>query len=137
MGVVGVVVAAAVVVYIFPLFSGPAAPYLSHTYTSFINTTSSIANGYDVTSYGNTDVVSENRLIGLSNSTMRSLMWYVYNSGNQSNLKFPYYGKPKDRLPLLIKYHAIAHYSEFFCHSERKKNFRIINSSQDAFVQVF
>jgi hypothetical protein len=28
-GVVGVVVAAVVVVYIYPLFSGPAAPYLS------------------------------------------------------------------------------------------------------------
>jgi hypothetical protein len=27
-GVVGVVVAAVVVVYIYPLFSGPAAPYL-------------------------------------------------------------------------------------------------------------
>jgi hypothetical protein len=79
---------------------------LSHTYTSFINTTSSIANGNDVTSYGKTDVVSENRLIGLSNSTVRNLMWYVYNSGNQSNLKFPYYGKPKNRLPLLNKYHA-------------------------------
>jgi hypothetical protein len=35
-----------------------------------------------------------------------NLMWYVYNSGNQSNLKFPYYGKPKIRLPLLNKYHA-------------------------------
>ena len=79
---------------------------LSHTYTSFINTTSSIGKGNDVTSYGKTDVVSENRLIGLSNSTVRNLMWYVYNSGNQSNEKFPYSGKPKNRLPLLNKYHA-------------------------------
>jgi hypothetical protein len=31
---------------------------------------------------------------------------------------------------------TIAHYSEFFCHSERKKNFRIINSSQDAVLQL-
>jgi hypothetical protein len=30
-GVVGVVVAAVVVVYIYPLFSGPAAPYLLNT----------------------------------------------------------------------------------------------------------
>jgi hypothetical protein len=79
---------------------------LSHTYTSFINTTSSIGKGNDMTSYGKTDVVSENRLIGLSNSTVRNLMWYVYNSGNQSNEKFPYSGKPKNRLPLLNKYHA-------------------------------
>ena len=79
---------------------------LSHTYTSFINTTSSIATGETVSSYGKTDVVSENRLIGLSNSTVRNLMWYVYNSGNQSNVQFPYYGKPKNRLPLLNKYHA-------------------------------
>ena len=79
---------------------------LPHTYTSFINTTSSIATGADVSSYGQTDVVTENRLIGLSNSTVRNLMWYVYNSGNQSNVKFPYYGKPKNRLPLLNKYHA-------------------------------
>jgi hypothetical protein len=34
-GVVGVVVAAVVVVYIYPLFSGPAAPYLLyHWYLS-------------------------------------------------------------------------------------------------------
>ena len=79
---------------------------LPHTYTSFINTTSSIANGNDVTSYGKTDVVSENRLLGLSNSTVRNLLWYVYNSGNQSNVQFPYYNKPKNRLPLLNKYHA-------------------------------
>jgi hypothetical protein len=79
---------------------------LSHTYTYFINTISSIAKGNDVTSYGKTDVVSENRLIGLSNSTVRNLMWYVYKSGNQSNVQFPYYGTPKNRLPLLDKYHA-------------------------------
>jgi hypothetical protein len=35
-GVVGVVVAAVVVVYIYPLFSGPAAPYLFYFIKMFI-----------------------------------------------------------------------------------------------------
>jgi hypothetical protein len=34
-GVVGVVVAAVVVVYIYPLFSGPAAPYLFYHGSQF------------------------------------------------------------------------------------------------------
>ena len=79
---------------------------LSHTYTSFINTTSSFVNDNDVASYGQTDTTSENRLIGLSNSTVRNIMWYVYNSGTQDNDKFPYKGLSKSRLPLLNKYHA-------------------------------
>jgi hypothetical protein len=45
-------------------------------------------------------------LIGLSNSTVRNIMWYVYNSGTQDNDKFPYKGLSKSRLPLLNKYHA-------------------------------
>ena len=79
---------------------------LSHTYTSFINTTSSFVNDNAVASYGQTDTTSENRLIGLSNSTVRNIMWYVYNSGTQNNDKFPYKGFSKSRLPLLNKYHA-------------------------------
>ena len=79
---------------------------LSHTYTSFINTTSSFVNDNAVASYGQTDTTSENRLIGLSNSTVRNIMWYVYNSGTQDNDKFPYKGLSKSRLPLLNKYHA-------------------------------
>ena len=79
---------------------------LSHTYTSFINTTSSFVNDNAVASYGQTDTTSENRLIGLSNSTVRNIMWYVYNSGKQNNDKFPYKEFSKSRLPLLNKYHA-------------------------------
>ena len=79
---------------------------LSHTYTSFINTTSSFVNDNAVASYGQTETTSENRLIGLSNSTVRNIMWYVYNSGTQGNDKFPYKGFSKSRLPLLNKYHA-------------------------------
>jgi hypothetical protein len=64
---------------------------LSYIYTSFINTTSSIAAGDSLSSYGKTDVVTENRSIGLSNSTVRNLMRYVYKSGNQNNVQFPYF----------------------------------------------
>jgi hypothetical protein len=80
--------------------------FLSHTYTSFINTTSSFVNDNAVASYGQTDTTSENRLIGLSHSTVRNIMWYVYDSGKRNNDKFPYKEFSKSRLPLLNNYHA-------------------------------
>jgi hypothetical protein len=48
---------------------------------------------------------------------------------NNVAFKFVQVDSAVDTQPIDI---TIAHYSEFFCHSERKKNFRIINSSQDA-----
>lgn len=81
---------------------------IPHTYTSFINTTSTISDKNTVTAYGQKQTVQVNRLLGLANSTVRSMMWYLYNTGNHktdSNAIFPYYEQQKFN-PLLNKYHA-------------------------------
>ena len=72
-------------------------------YTQFHNVKTTLTEKNPVNSYGTKEIVSYNRLLGFSNSVLRSLIWNVYPSGTYENEALPYYGKNKMN-PLLLKY---------------------------------
>ena len=72
-------------------------------YTQYRNIKTSLTDKDSVSTYADKEVISYNRLIGFSNSVLRSLMWNVYPSGAQDKVALPYHGKSKMN-PLLLKY---------------------------------
>ena len=83
---------------------------ISVNYTQFINVKSDFTDAADqVADYGQSQTQTNNRLIGFSNSVIRSIMFNCYNSGtvpgDAATSDLPYVGQPKVN-PLLNKYHS-------------------------------
>ena len=83
---------------------------ISVNYTQFINVKSDFTDAADqVADYGQSQTQTNNRLIGFSNSVLRSIMFNCYNSGtvpgDAATSDLPYVGQPKVN-PLLNKYHS-------------------------------
>ena len=78
---------------------------LPFTYTQFLNTTSTITQASQAKDWGEAKPQEVNRLLGLSNSVVRTIMWSIQNSGKQDKDKLPYYQKNKWN-PLLGKFHS-------------------------------